>query len=144
MMAVKVEASGVITPKADDKSTDTILWKLANAGPGTASPLVYQGYLYVPDDRGGLLACYDAKTGKEQYKERIPSARNFTASPWACGGKVYLLDEAGTTHVLKAGPELEVLSANKLDEMCWATPAVAGGALFLRTVDHLYCIRAVK
>jgi outer membrane protein assembly factor BamB len=97
--------------------------------------------LYVLEDRNGLVACYDAATGKEVYKERIPGARNFTASPWAYGGRVFCLDDAGTTHVIKAGPEFEVLGANRLGEMTWSCPAVAGGAVYIRTVDHLFCIR---
>ena len=54
---------------------------------------------------------------------------------------VFCLDDAGTTHVLRAGAEFEVVGANKLGEMAWSSPAVANGAVFLRTVDHLYCIR---
>ena len=93
------------------------------------------------EDRGGVVSCYDAATGQQHYKERIPNARGFTSSPWAYGGKVFCLDDAGTTHVLKAGAEFEVVGANKLGEMAWSSPAVANGAVFLRTVDHLYCIR---
>src|SRR5262249_19602152 len=97
--------------------------------------------IYVLADRGGLVSCYDATTGKQVYKERISGARGFTSSPWACDGKVFCLDDGGTTHVLKAGPEFKVLGKNALDEMCWSSPAVAGGSWFLRTVDHLLCIR---
>ena len=43
--------------------------------------------------------------------------------------------------MVKAGPEFKVLGKNDLEEMTWSSPAVAGGALFLRTVDHLFCIR---
>ena len=28
----------------------------------------------------------DIKTGREVYRERIPNARAFWASPWACDG----------------------------------------------------------
>src|SRR5262249_38620222 len=98
-------------------------------------------YLYVLADRGGFVTCHEAKTGKQVYRERIPRASGFTSSPWACDGKVFCLDDAGTTHVLQAGPEVKVLGKNALDELCRASSAVAGGALFLRTVDHLYCIR---
>ena len=52
-----------------------------------------------------------------------------------------LLDDDGQTFVVQAGPEFKVLGKNELGEMCWSSPAVAGGALFLRTVDHLYCIK---
>ena len=43
--------------------------------------------------------------------------------------------------VLQAGPEFKVLGKNAVGEMCWSSPAAAGGALFLRTVDHLFCFR---
>jgi len=35
-----------------------------------------------------------------------------------------------------------VLHVNKLaDEMFWASAAVAGESLFMRGVDHLYCVK---
>jgi outer membrane protein assembly factor BamB len=143
LLAVKPGATGDISPKGSTP-TAAVAWQLTNAGPATASPLVYRGHLYVPADQGGLVTCYDAKTGREQYKERVAGAKNFTSSPWAAGGKVFLLDDAGTTHVLQAGPEFNVLGANRLGELSWSSPAIADGAVFLRTVDHLYCIRAAR
>jgi outer membrane protein assembly factor BamB len=141
LFAVKAGASGDITPKAEERSNAGVAWQLPAAGPATPSPLLYDGHLYVLEERNGLVSCHDAKTGKELYKERLPGARGFTASPWAYNGRVFCLDDAGTTHVLKAGPEFEVMGANRLGEMAWSSPAVAGGAVFLRTVDHLYCLR---
>ena len=49
-------------------SHDAAAWKLPQGGPGMASPLLYDGHLYVLDQRGGLLSCYDAKTGKQVYR----------------------------------------------------------------------------
>jgi outer membrane protein assembly factor BamB len=141
LVAVKPGASGDITLKGGAKSSDAVAWSLPQAGPQTPSPLVYDGRLYVLEERGGVLSCYDAKTGKQEYKERIPGARGFTSSPWAYDGKIFCLDDGGTTHVVQAGSEFKVLGKNALGEMCWSSPAAAGGALFLRTVDHLYCIR---
>ena len=46
----------------------------------------------------------------------------------------------GTTCVVKAGPVFELLGKNALDEVALATPALADGRLFLRTVTTLYCI----
>ncbi len=68
-------------------------------------------------------------------------ARGFTSSPWAGDGKIFCLDDGGTTHVVQAGTTFKVLGKNTVPEMCWSSPAVAGGALFLRTVDRLYCIK---
>ena len=62
-------------------------------------------------------------------------------SPAHGDGKVYCLSEDGDTFVVQAGAEFKLLGKNKFDEMCYATPAVAGSALYLRTVDHLYCVK---
>jgi hypothetical protein len=53
---------------------------------------------------------------------------------------VYVTSEAGRTFVLKAGRDYEQVAANDLGEPTLATPAVAGGQLFLRTSKALYCI----
>jgi outer membrane protein assembly factor BamB len=140
LFAVRAGASGDVTLKTGETANAGVAWSQSRGGPEKASPLVYQGYVYVLRTNGGMVTCYDAKTGKQVYRERIPSSGAFWASPWAGGGKVFCLDDAGTTHVLQAGPEFKVLGKSSVGEMCWASPAVAGGALLLRGVDHLYCI----
>lgn len=140
LFAVKAGATGEITVKAGEPS-EHLAWSLTRSGPPKASPLLYQGYLYILDERGGLVTCLDAKTGVQKYKERIPGAKGFTSSPWAYDGKVFCLDEEGQTFVLQAGPDFKVQGKNVLSEMFWSSAALAGGALYLRGVDHLYCIR---
>ena len=98
------------------------------------------GCLYVADQRSGIVGCYDAKTGEQHYRERLPDAKGFTSSPWAYDGKVFCLDEEGQTTVLKAGPSFEVLATNKLDDMFWSSVAIADGRLLLRGLERLYCI----
>jgi outer membrane protein assembly factor BamB len=141
LFAVRAGASGDLTLKEGDTSNAGVAWSLPRGGVEKASPLVYQGRLYVLR-QNGILACYDAATGEEVYRQRIPGAGAFWASPLAGDGKLFCLDERGTTHVIQAGPKFKVLGKNGIDEMFWATPAVADGALFLRGVDHLYCIQA--
>ncbi len=142
LYAIKAGATDDISLKGNDTSNTGVAWSI-KTGTAAPSPLVYQGYLYVLTQQGGMMTCYDAKTGKAEYsRERIPQARSFWASPWAANGKIFCLDEDGATHVLKAGPEFEVLGKNSLArETFWATPAAAGGALFIRGVDTLYCIK---
>jgi outer membrane protein assembly factor BamB len=97
--------------------------------------------LYVPDQRGGLITVYEAGTGKQLYRERLSGAKGVTASPWAYDGKVFVLDESGQTYVLAAGKEFKVLGKNSLEGTFWASPAIAGGAVFIRASDHLFCVR---
>jgi outer membrane protein assembly factor BamB len=142
LFAVKAGATGDISLKGNETSNAGVAWSI-KTGTSAPSPLAYEGYLYVLTQQGGMLTCYDAKTGEVKYnRERIPQAKSFWASPWAANGKIFCLDEDGVTHVLKAGAEFEVLGKNALPrELYWATPAAAGGAMFIRGVDTLYCIK---
>jgi outer membrane protein assembly factor BamB len=140
--AIRPGGSGDITPPDGQERGKYVAWCQPQAGPYHPTPLVYGDYLYVLYDRG-FLACYEAKTGKEVYRrQRLGAgATAFTASPWAYGGKVFCLSEDGETFVVQAGPVFKVLARNKLGEMSLATPALAGGSLFLRTQGKLYCLR---
>jgi outer membrane protein assembly factor BamB len=144
LFAVKAGASGDITLKPGATSNSGVAWYQSNAGPLISTPLLYQGHLYILEQTLGIVSCYDSRTGKQVYRKRLPQARGFLASPWAYDGKVFCLDESGQTFVLKSGAKFELLGRNKINERCWATPALAGGALFLRTVDHLYCIKNAR
>jgi outer membrane protein assembly factor BamB len=142
LYAIKAGATGDISLKGNATSNAGVAWS-TKTGTSAPSPLAYQGYLYVLSQQGGMMTCYDAKTGEAKYsRERIPQAKSFWASPWAANGNIFCLDEDGVTHVLKAGPEFDVIGKNALArETYWATPAIAGGALFVRGVDTLYCIK---
>ena len=52
-------------------------------------------------------------------------------------GKTYVIDAAGLTG---KKPSVKLLSVNPLHGVFLATPAIAGGRLFLRTNEALYCI----
>src|SRR5262249_4309744 len=129
VLAVKPGGAGAVKP----------VWRHESTGPYVCSPLCYGDYLYVHNEQG-VLACYEAKSGKLQYKERLEG--KFLASSAAGDGKVFITNEAGMTFVIRAGPKFEVLARNALDEYSVASPAICGGALFLRTEHHLYCIGA--
>jgi outer membrane protein assembly factor BamB len=140
LFAIQPGASGDISLKPDETSNNSIAWCQKMAGPYNPTPLVHGDLLYVLYDTG-LLACYDARTGKVIYdKQRLGSRAGFTASPWVCGNKVYCLNEDGETYVVQAGPEFKLLATNNLDEMCMATPAVVRGNLLIRTQTKLYRI----
>jgi outer membrane protein assembly factor BamB len=138
LYAIRPGASGDITGSAT-----AIAWSNPAAGPYNPSPLFYEGRIYVLYDRG-LFSAFEAKTGKQLYdRERLPIGSGFTASPWAANGKIYCLSEDGVCYVLRAGDKFELLQTNRLtdDDMCMATPALAGERLLIRTANTLYCVK---
>ncbi|MCU0961437.1 MAG: PQQ-binding-like beta-propeller repeat protein [Pirellulaceae bacterium] len=141
--AIRPGAAGDISLQEEETSNQWIAWCQKQAAPYNPSTIVYQDRLYVLYDRG-MIACFDARDGHEIFgMQRLPNGRAFTASPWAYGGKVFCLNEDGITSVLRAGDQFEVLHTNALaeDDMCMATPALAGDRLLIRTSARLYCIR---
>lgn len=141
--AVRPGGKGDLTLAEDQSSSEHIAWMKPDSSPYNPSPLVYDGRFYVLWDFG-FLSCRNARTGAGIYdKERINPDRTagFTASPWAYRGRVFCLSEDGDTYVFKAGDRFERERVNALDEMCMASPAIAGDRLFLRTLTRLHCIR---
>jgi outer membrane protein assembly factor BamB len=142
LFAIKAGAAGDITLKEGETSNAGVDWSAPRSAPAMASAILYDGYIYTLDQRTGQISCIDAKTGKAAYsRQRIGPARGFTSSPVAADGKLYCLDESGQTVVIQAGPDFKLLAQNPLNEMTWSSPAVADGTIYLRTVDHLYCIK---
>ena len=84
-------------------------------------------------------SCLEVKTGERVWQHRLGG--NFCASPIYAGGHLYFCGQEGVIHVLAPGREPKVVATNKLDDGFMATPAVADGALFLRTKTHLYRIQ---
>jgi outer membrane protein assembly factor BamB len=139
MFGIKPGASGDITTKEGEKPSEFVAWNMAGGAAGWSSPLAHNGYIYVPGK--GTLTCYDAQTGEQQYMERVPKMSRLIACPVANGDQVLVLDESGAAAIIKAGPNFEVVGTGKLDDVFWASPAIAGGDLYLRGVEHLYCVR---
>lgn len=140
LFAVRAGASGDISLEGDATTSSGVVWFQPNGAPPMASPLVYQGLVYALKRRTGVVTVFDAHTGEEVYKARVPGAPGFWASPWAYDGRVFCLDDTGTTHVLRAGREFEVLATNELGEQAWASPALTTRGLVLRGVEHLFFV----
>jgi outer membrane protein assembly factor BamB len=120
-----------------DISATHVAWRVPSGAPYISSLVLYDGLIYLTGDVG-VLTVADAKTGERVYQERIGGV--YTASPVAGDGKVYLVSEDGETLVLAAGRAPKILERNKLTARQLASPAVAGGRLFIRSDDALYAI----
>ncbi|HET7695548.1 MAG TPA: PQQ-binding-like beta-propeller repeat protein [Vicinamibacterales bacterium] len=141
LFAIRPGGSGDISLAPGAAASQFVAWFQPRASAYTSSPLVFGGRVYAVNDTG-VLQVFDAKTGKELYKARVGGVGNtFSASPWACGGKVFFLSEEGDTFVIRPGDTYEEIGRNSLGEMALASPAVTRDGLFVRTQSRLYRIR---
>jgi outer membrane protein assembly factor BamB len=116
------------------------VWRSPKLASGYTSPLVYQDRVYAIG-RAGTMICSDPKTGKDIWSERISRGKGaFWASPIAADGHIFAFDDTGNCSVLKAGDEPKVVATNDLKAEIMGTPAIANGALYIPTVNGLYCI----
>jgi outer membrane protein assembly factor BamB len=74
-------------------------------------------------------------------EERVPAVGNYFASPTAGDGKVYFASEPGTVSVVAAEKDWRVISSRDFHEKIYATPALEGNWLYLRTEEALYCFQ---
>ena len=141
LFGIQAGASGDISLKEGEVSNEYVVWSIENTGIAMPSPLVYNGLVYIAERNRGRVTCIDAKTGKIIYANRLPDAKTFWASPWAFDGKIYILEEEGTTYVIEAGTEFKVLGENKLDDIFFSTTAIAESAYIFRGEKGIYCVR---
>ena len=121
-----------------------VAWTYTKGTGYTPSNIGYGDFLYLITDKG-ILSCLDAKTGDVKYDNgRPPTPARYSASPVAFDGKVFITSEDGDTHVIQAGPEHKVLGTNSLDEPVLASPAIAGGSVYIRGAKNLYKISKAR
>jgi len=122
--------------------TDTHLaWKSKEFGADCVTPLFYQNKLFVLDGDRQIMTCVEPRTGQKSWQGNLGVRDIFRASPSGADGKIYCLSEAGTVVVLSAGNEFKILSTFSMGESpVRSSIAVAGGQLFIRTAQNLYCV----
>ncbi len=128
-----------------DVTKTNVVWSIDNKAPSNiSSPLVSSGRLFLVK-KGGISASFAADSGDTLWeKKRIRNFGNYYASPVAGDGKIYVMGENGFVVVLKDAPKLEILAKNDMGESCIATPAIADGRIFVRTLTKLYCFSNEK
>jgi len=95
-----------------------------------AASIAYRGRLYGVSEEGAAV-CHDAGTGRPLWTGKLGGT--FFAAPVAAGGRVIFTGRDGTLHVLKAGDRFERAGTLAPGGRTDASPAVAGGRLYVRT-----------
>jgi outer membrane protein assembly factor BamB len=135
-----------LRPGTDGKAE--MVWKTNRLRAGYASPVYYKGRLYGLGGYDLTAECVNAADGEPVWRQRVKGP--FSASPVVGAGRLYLVNEVGEATVFATGDRAKVLARNKLYEKgpaddrdrILATPALAGGCVYLRSDRRLFCIGA--
>ncbi|BDC51569.1 serine/threonine protein kinase [Bryobacterales bacterium F-183] len=137
IFAIKPGVRGKVTV-TDAPNPEVFAWKTKRGGPYIPTSIVYQGILYTVQNNG-ILAAYEAKTGKRLYQNRVSTKSSaHSAAPVAADGKLYFAAEDGDVFVVKAGPTFELLASNEIGEVLMATPAIVDNMLIVRGQNHVF------
>lgn len=113
------------------------VWRIEKAVPHIPTPLVVGDFLYLWNEQG-ILTCADPRTGAIHFNERVGG--EGYSSPVSAGDRVYRIAKNGDISVIAIQDSLEVLATIPLGEECFATPALSGSRMFVRTSQHLLAL----
>ena len=137
-LVVTVSGFGAPTVRAvRPGATPEVAWEQTKGVPMQASPVASAGFVFLVSDTG-ILSALDETSGAQLWQERLEG--EFSASPVAADGKLYLLNEACETFVVAPGASYALLARNPLEGRCQASMAVSGGMLFIRSDSAVYAI----
>lgn len=136
LTAVKPEGTGDITATA-------VKWVERKNIPEVPAPLYYQGRVYMVMN-GGVLTCMDASTGKVLHRARVDAPGAYFSAPVAADGRVYVASAEGVITVLKDGESPTILTHNDLGDPIYATPALIGSTMYVRSANALWAFRSGK
>jgi outer membrane protein assembly factor BamB len=128
---------GIDPTQTGNVTHSAVLWHDRRNAAYVPSPVAEGDCFFVVSDNG-VASCWDVKTGLRHWSERL--GKHHHASAVAAGGHIYFPADDGVTYVLKAGPKFELVAKNPLGEEVYGSPALAGGAIFLRGRHHLFCV----
>ncbi len=127
----------VRTGGTGDVTETHVEWKHRRGTSFVPSAIIIDDRYYLADDKG-FARCWSIPSGKELWRKRFKG--KYTASPVSADGKLFFVNETGTTLVLDAtSSDYVELARNDVGEDVLSSPAISHGCFFLRTSKHLFC-----
>ena len=139
---VFVPSKGMTALRPTNTSQPDVSWNVASLQPGAASPVVDAGRLFLIN-RAGVLTCASTTDGQTLFKTRLEG--EFWGTPVVCGNRVYCISQNGAGQVVEIsadGRRAEIVGRGKLEGPIQCSPALSGGALYVRSDRHLWKIAA--
>jgi outer membrane protein assembly factor BamB len=113
---------------------------------GAASPSVWGDRVF-GINRGGVLMVMLAGADEGKILSRTRMEGNFWGSPVVAGNRVFAVSFDGTSQLVEVSPDGrsgKVIAKIPLGEQIQASPAVARGAVFVRSDAHLWKLASPK
>jgi outer membrane protein assembly factor BamB len=124
--------------KDDAGNTPKQLWQSSRLQLSTASPIVMGNRVFTIN-KAGVLTSGNIKTGERGWQLRLKGP--FSATPVSAGKHLYFVNEVGLIQVVDTeAEEGEIVGTLNLDEQILGSPAVGGGAFYLRGNTKVYKI----
>ncbi len=130
LVAVKADGTGDVT-------ATHVAWKLEKHVPDVPTPVVAGDLLFTANTEGHVF-CRELATGAQVWEHAFEL--EFQASPILLGNRIYQLAQPGSVRVFEAAREFKELAAFDMGEELYATPAVAGGRMFIRGKKNLFAV----
>jgi outer membrane protein assembly factor BamB len=125
-----------IRPNGNGNVTDShVIWSDKKGAPYVPSMLAANDLL-ICVNRGGTASCYKAATGKVLWREKLG---RHHASPVLVEGLAFFINDDGQVNVIKPDRSFRHVARYELNEMCYASPAISEGQVFVRGFKHLFC-----
>jgi len=127
-----------VRPGSREKGIEpTLAYELKRPVPLVPTPLAKDDRLFLWFDNG-TVACLRASTGEAIWRDRVEGA--FYGSPVWVDGRLYCISKKGEVFVVAAADKFRLFARVPLGEASFATPAVAGGVMYLRTRSQLFSL----
>ncbi len=147
-----VTDAGLVIGQCGEGQAESFVYAVKPGSGGKPAEKVYEvvrvgGYVPCPTAVGdrlflwkenGLVTCLRAATNEQLWSERIDGP--FYGSPIALNGRLYNITRRGELVVIGAGDTFAKIARIPLGEGSFATPAVSGGRMYLRTFTHLISV----
>ena len=140
--AIRPGANGEFTLAEGQETNEHIAWSRTRGGPYMCTVIAAGDLLYSVSNNG-VVSAYQIATGERIYQQRLSpnQGTSLSASPVFADGKLYFASEDGDVFVVHAGPKFELLATNPMGEVLMATPAIAGGTVFIRGEHSVFAVR---
>ena len=110
----------------------SIAWDSKKLKPNP-SPIVDQNRIIFINS-AGVLNCHECKSGDLIWQVRVGG--KYWASPVTADGHIYTVNDGGTLTIIDS--DGKKIATHKFDGNILGTPAISGGAIFVRSESKLW------